>query len=93
MSLNVVAFYLYRITGMILAIYLCTHLCFLTTVKTGDYSNLVKITERFLPLDLALFLAGIYNEINWIWLIIHEFGFLYNRRKVTLYLTFITALI
>ncbi len=96
MSLNVIAFYLHRITGIILAIYLCMHLCFLTTVKTGDYSNLIKITlsKQFLPLDLLLFLAGIYHGINGIRLIIHEFGFLYNQRKITLYLTFIlTALI
>ncbi len=90
-SLNTIAFYLHRITGVILAIYLCMHLGFLTTVKTGEYSSLIKVTlsRQFLPFDLMLFLIGIYHGVNGIRLIIHEFGFLYRHRKILLYLTFI----
>jgi len=95
-SLNTLAFYLHRLTGVILAVYLCMHLCFLTTVKTGQYSSLIAITlsKRFLPLDLLLFLIGIYHGVNGVRLIIHELGFLYRYRKVLLYSTFvITALL
>jgi len=90
-SLNTIAFYLHRITGVILAIYLCMHLCFLTTVKTGQYSSLIKVTlsKQFLPFDLLLFLIGIYHGVNGIRLIIHEFGLLYRYRRVLLYSTFI----
>ncbi len=94
-SLNTTAFYLHRITGVILAIYLCMHLAYLTTIKTGDYERLIKITlsKEFLPFDLLLFLAGIYHGVNGVRLIIHEFGFLYRYRKVLLYLTFVITLV
>ncbi|ADB58884.1 hypothetical protein [Archaeoglobus profundus] len=95
MSLNTVAFYLHRITGVILAIYLCIHLVFIGTVKTGEYANLIKITlsKEFLPLDLLLFLVGIYHGVNGIRLILHEFGLLYRYRKALLYATPIITLI
>ncbi len=95
MSLNTLAFYLHRITGVILAIYLCMHLLFIGTVKTGEYANLIKITlsKEFLPLDLLLFLAGIYHGVNGVRLIIHEFGLLYRYRKALLYATPVITLI
>jgi len=95
-SLNVIAFYLHRITGVLLAIYLCMHLLFIGTVKTGQYEELVSIThsKEFLPFDLLLFLAGIYHGVNGVRLIIHEFGLLYRYRKALLYATpIITILI
>jgi succinate dehydrogenase / fumarate reductase cytochrome b subunit len=95
MSLNTVAFYLHRITGVILAIYLCMHLLFIGTVKTGEYASLIKITlsKEFLPFDLLLFLIGIYHGVNGVRLIIHEFGLLYRYRKALLYATPIITLI
>ncbi len=95
MSLYTLAFYLHRITGVILAIYLCIHLLFIGTVKTGEYQNLITITQskEFLPFDLLLFLTGIYHGVNGVRLIIHEFGLLYRYRKALLYATPIVTLI
>lgn len=93
MSLNKIAFYLHRITGVVLALYLCMHFAFLTSLKTGDYERLVKASKEFFELHLLLFLACIYHGVNGIRLVIHEFGYMYKYRKILLYLTFVVTFV
>ncbi len=83
------AFSFQRITGIILLIYLCMHLTYLTSLldKTGaTYEHLISITvsRQFIIFDILLVLCGVYHGINGLRVIIHEFGFAYDYRKVVL---------
>jgi len=96
-SLFGIAFSLHRLTGVVLAIYLCMHLTYLTSLKFGKefYESLIKTTvsPTFLVFDILLVLAGVYHGVNGLRLIIHEFGFAYESRKVLLYVAFVLTLI
>lgn len=81
-----IAFTFQRITGIILLIYLCMHLVYLTSLtdKTGaTYESLIATTvsRQFLIFDLLLVLCGVYHGINGLRVILHEFGFAYEYRK------------
>ncbi len=81
-----VAFTFQRITGIILLIYLCMHLVYLTSLtdKSGaTYEALIATTvsKQFLIFDLLLVLCGVYHGINGLRVILHEFGFAYEYRK------------
>ncbi len=81
-----IAFTFQRITGIILLIYLCMHLVYLTSLtdKSGaTYETLIATTvsKQFLIFDLLLVLCGVYHGINGLRVILHEFGFAYEYRK------------
>ncbi len=91
------AFSLHRITGIILLIYLCMHLTYLTSLtdKTGQtYEKLISttISPTFLPFDILLVLCGLYHGINGLRLIVHEFGFAYEQRRAILAMSVVIAL-
>jgi len=91
------AFSFHRITGIILLIYLCMHLAYLTSLtdKTGQtYEELIGITvtPAFLAFDALLVLCGVYHGINGLRVIIHEFGLAYEYRKAILAISIVLIL-
>ncbi len=83
------AFSFQRLTGIILLIYLCMHLTYLTSLldKTGatyEYLTSITLSKQFLVFDILLVLCGVYHGINGLRVIIHEFGFAYDYRKAVL---------
>lgn len=96
-SIYDLAFLLQRITGLILVFYLCLHLTFLSTLSAEEvYESLIKITTspEFKPLDYLLFLVGIYHGVNGFRIIIHELGYLHERRKeMLIFTTFVTIFV
>ncbi|MCS7121148.1 MAG: succinate dehydrogenase [Archaeoglobaceae archaeon] len=89
-SIYDLAFSLQRLTGIILAFYLCLHLAYLSTLSNPKlYESLIEITvsPEFLYLDAVLFLAGIYHGVNGFRIIIHELGYLHKHRMEMLIFT------
>jgi len=96
-SLFSIAFSLHRLTGIVLTIYLCMHLAYLTSIRMGKevFESFIAttVTPQFLIFDILLILAGIYHGVNGLRLIIHEFGLAYESRKSILYISVAIALI
>lgn len=95
-SLYDLAFVFQRLTGIVLLIYLCMHLAYLSTLRDPElYESMIAITTspQFLPLDVLLVLCGVYHGINGIRVIIHELGFLHKQRKALLAFTFIATIV
>ncbi len=96
-SLHSLAFSFHRLTGIVLMIYLILHLTYLTSLRFGkeSYEYLISLTVRpeTLPFDLLLLLATVFHGVNGIRLVIHELGFVYEKRNLILYLTFGIVLI
>lgn len=94
-SIYDLAFSLQRITGLVLVLYLCLHLTFLSTLSEREvYESLIKITaspEFKLP-DYLLFLAGIYHGVNGFRIIIHELGYLHEKRKEMFVFTIVVTI-
>ncbi|MET1124610.1 MAG: succinate dehydrogenase [Archaeoglobaceae archaeon] len=90
------AFALHRLTGIVLLLYLCMHLAYLSTLREPEvYESLIAITTspQFLPLDALLVLCGVYHGVNGVRVIIHELGFLHEHRRALLALTVVTTLV
>ncbi len=92
------AFTFQRITGVVLLIYLCLHLAYLTSLtdKSGEtYESMIALTvsKQFLIFDVLLILCGVYHGINGLRVILHEFGFAYEYRRPILALAVMVALI
>ncbi len=96
-SLFSIAFSLHRLTGIVLTIYLCMHLAYLTSIRMGKevFESFIAttVTPQFLIFDILLILAGVYHGVNGLRLIIHEFGLAYESRKSILYISVAIALI
>ncbi len=95
-SLFSIAFSLHRLTGIVLTIYLCMHLAYLTSIRMGKevFESFIAttVTPQFLIFDILLILAGVYHGVNGLRLIIHEFGLAYESRKSILYISVAIAL-
>ena len=91
------AFSLHRLTGIILTIYLCMHLAYLTSIRMGRevFESFIAttVTPQFLIFDILLVLAGVYHGVNGLRLILHEFGLAYESRKAVLYASVAIAFI
>jgi succinate dehydrogenase / fumarate reductase cytochrome b subunit len=88
------AFSFQRVTGIILLIYLCMHLAYLTSLtdtsgETYEKFISVTVTPTFLIFDILLVLCGVYHGINGLRIIIHEFGFAYEQRNALLAISII----
>lgn len=84
------AFMLQRITGVVLALYLCLHLVYLTSLRDeSSYESLTALTvsKQFFVLDSLLILFGVFHGINGVRIIIHELGFAHERRRAILAIT------
>ncbi|MCX8172830.1 MAG: succinate dehydrogenase [Archaeoglobaceae archaeon] len=91
-----IAFMFQRITGLILLVYLCLHLAYLTSLQDRElYEFLIGLTvsKQFFILDSLLIFCGIFHGVNGLRIIIHELGFAHEYRKLILILTFIVAAI
>ncbi|WP_456467657.1 succinate dehydrogenase [Archaeoglobus sp.] len=91
------AFTFQRLTGIVLLIYLCMHLTYLTTLldKTGaTYESMIALTvsKQFLIFDVLLVLCGVFHGINGFRIILHEFGVAYEYRKPLLAVAAVLAL-
>lgn len=90
------AFILQRLTGIILVVYLCMHLAYLSTLRDPNlYESFLSITTspQYLPFDIMLILCGSYHGVNGIRIIIHELGFLHEYKRVVLIFTAILTVI
>jgi len=92
------AWMFHRLTGMVLLVYLCMHLLYLTSLtdKTGHtYESYISttVTPSFLVFDVLLVLCGIYHGINGLRLIIHELGFAHGQRKALLTLSIVITIV
>jgi len=97
-SVYSLAFAIQRITGIILLFYLCLHLIFLTSLtdRTGEtYESLIAVTvsKQFLLFDILLVLCGVSHGINGLRVIVHEFGFVYEYRKVVIGFAFFLVIV
>ncbi len=97
-SVYSLAFAIQRITGIILLFYLCLHLIFLTSLtdRTGEtYESLIAVTvsKQFLLFDILLVLCGVFHGINGLRVIVHEFGFVYEYRKVVIGFAFFLVIV
>ncbi len=91
------AFTFQRLTGIVLLIYLCMHLTYLTTLldKTGEtYESMIALTvsKQFLIFDVLLVLCGVFHGVNGFRIILHEFGLAYEYRKPLLAIAVVVAL-
>lgn len=91
------AFTFQRLTGIVLLIYLCMHLTYLTTLldKTGEtYESMIALTvsKQFLIFDVLLVLCGVFHGVNGFRIILHEFGLAYEYRKPLLAIAIVVAL-
>ncbi len=92
------AFSFHRITGIVLLIYLCLHLVYLSSLvdKTGKmYQSFVSITvtPTFLILDVLLVLCGLYHGINGVRVILHEFGYAHEHKRILLTVSVLLILV
>ena len=96
-SLFSIAFSLHRLTGIVLTIYLCMHLAYLTSIRMGKevFESFIAttVTPQFLIFDILLILAGVYHGVNGLRLVLHEFGLAYESRRPILYISVAIALI
>ncbi len=95
-SLQGWAFVFQRITGVILFIYLCMHLTYLSSLGNPQlYERLISTTvsPEFLPFDILLVLVGVYHGVNGMRIIAHEFGFLHEHRRILLVIAAVVSLI
>ncbi|MEM2324317.1 MAG: succinate dehydrogenase [Archaeoglobaceae archaeon] len=81
------AFAFQRITGLILLLYLCLHLTYLSSLQNKElYESFIALTvsRQFFVLDSLLILCGVFHGINGLRIVLHEFGFAHERRKAVL---------
>ncbi|MFN3384479.1 MAG: succinate dehydrogenase [Archaeoglobaceae archaeon] len=80
-------FVLQRITGIILLLYLCLHLTYLTSLQSKElYESLIALTvsKQFFIFDSLLILCGIFHGLNGLRIVVHELGFAHERRRLIL---------
>ncbi len=90
------AFLFQRLTGIILVIYLCMHLVYLSTLREPSiYESFLRVTTspQYLPFDIMLVLCGVYHGINGVRIILHELGFLHEHKKVVLAIAIVTIIV
>jgi len=95
-SIYDLAFLFHRLTGVVLLIYLCLHLAYLSTLSDPqlyEYMTSITLSPQFMPLDTLLILCGVYHGINGIRVVIHELGYLHEHRKVILAFTFVATIV
>ncbi len=79
-----IAFMLQRITGVVLLLYLCLHLVYLTSLQSKElYESLTSLTvsKQFFVFDSLLILCGIFHGLNGLRIVVHELGFAHEKRK------------
>ncbi|MDW7990012.1 MAG: succinate dehydrogenase [Archaeoglobaceae archaeon] len=90
------AFMFQRITGIILLIYLIMHLCYLTSLQSKElYESLTALTvsKQFFIFESLLIFCGVFHGVNGLRIVVHEFGFAHEMRKLILIISTIIAIL
>lgn len=85
-----------RITGLILLLYLCVHLIYLTSLQSKElYESFITLTvsRQFFILDSLLILCGVFHGINGLRIVLHELGFAHEYRKAILFFSVVIVII
>ena len=82
------AWLLFRISGVILALYLLTHIIIISTARWASggstFNSLMKMFDNsaLVVLDLALVVAVLYHALNGVRIILMDFGIGIDRHKI-----------
>jgi succinate dehydrogenase / fumarate reductase, cytochrome b subunit len=78
------AWLLFRISGVLLAIYLFAHIIVISTGHFNEFNRLMKAFDNPVAVvaDLALVVAVLYHALNGVRIILMDFGIGIHRHKI-----------
>jgi len=78
------AWLLFRISGVLLAIYLFAHIIVISTGHFNEFNRLMKAFDNPVAVvaDLALVVAVLYHALNGVRIILMDFGIGIQRHKI-----------
>jgi succinate dehydrogenase / fumarate reductase cytochrome b subunit len=83
------AWLLFRVSGLILVLYLVAHIIVISTGRFDRLDDLMKMFDHpiLVLLDLALVVAVLYHALNGVRIILMDFGIGLRRHKVVFWTT------
>ena len=87
------AWLLFRISGIVLALYLFTHIVIISLGRWDTLDRVMELfhTPVFILLDLALVVAVLYHALNGVRIILMDFGIGIHRHKMMFWIAMATV--